>query len=170
MQGLIGQYAVPILEEKSVWGTDAPTRIAYMDTQDIARLTFIALRNEKFNGKLLTFAGPRAWTTQEVITLCERLAGQDANVTTVPVSILRLTRQLTRFFEWTNDVADRLAFSEVLTSDTIFSVPMAETYNLLGVDTKDIITLEKYLQDYFTNILKKLKDLKAQSKQSDIFF
>ncbi|CAJ2642572.1 unnamed protein product [Trifolium pratense] len=113
MQGLIGQYAVPILEEKSVWGTDAPTRIAYMDTQDIARLTFIALRNEKVNGKLLTFAGPRAWTTQEVITLCERLAGQDANVTTVPVSVLRLTRQLTRFFEWTNDVADRLAFSEV---------------------------------------------------------
>lgn len=59
---------------------------------------------------------------------------------------------------------------QVLTSDTIFSVPMGETYNLLGVDTKDIITLEKYLQDYFTNILKKLKDLKAQSKQSDIFF
>lgn len=51
-----------------------------------------------------------------MITLCERLAGQDANVTTVPVSILRLTRQLTRFFEWTNDVADRLAFSEVTTT------------------------------------------------------
>lgn len=34
--------------------------------QDIARLTFIALRNEKINQKLLTFAGPRAWTTQEV--------------------------------------------------------------------------------------------------------
>ncbi|KAL9417416.1 hypothetical protein AB3S75_040406 [Citrus x aurantiifolia] len=135
MQGLIGQYAVPVLEEKSVWGTDAPTRIAYMDTQDIARLTFIALRNEKINGRILTFAGPRAWTTQEVITLCERLAGQDANVTMVPVSVLRFTRQLTRFFEWTNDVADRLAFSE----------------------------------DYFTNILKKLKDLKAQSKQADFY-
>ncbi|KAL0334516.1 UNVERIFIED_CONTAM: protein high chlorophyll fluorescence phenotype, chloroplastic [Sesamum radiatum] len=170
MQGLIGQYAVPILEEKSVWGTDAPTRIAYMDTQDIARLTFIALRNENINGKLLTFAGPRAWTTQEVITLCERLAGQDANVTTVPVSVLRFTRQLTCLFEWTSDVADRLAFSEVLTSDTVFSVPMAETYNLLGVDAKDISSLEKYLQDYFTNILKKLKDIKAQSKQTDIYF
>lgn len=46
---------------------------------------------------------------------------------------------------------------------------MAETYDLLGVDPKDIITLEKYLQDYFTNILKKLKDLKAQSKQSDFY-
>ncbi|KAH0978108.1 hypothetical protein GBA52_027827 [Prunus armeniaca] len=170
LQGLIGQYAVPILEEKSVWGTDAPTRIAYMDTQDVARLTFVALRNEKVNGKLLTFAGPRAWTTQEVITLCERFAGQEANVTTVPVSVLRVTRQLTRLFEWTNDVADRLAFSEVLSSDTVFSVPMNETFSLLGVDGKDIVTLEKYLQDYFTNILKKLKDLKAQSKQSDIYF
>ncbi|KAL0383863.1 UNVERIFIED_CONTAM: protein high chlorophyll fluorescence phenotype, chloroplastic [Sesamum radiatum] len=138
--------------------------------QDIARLTFIALRNENISGKLLTFAGPRAWTTQEVITLCERLAGQDANVTTVPVSVLRFTRQLTRLFEWTSDVADRLAFSEVLTSDTVFSVPMAETYNLLGVDAKDISSLEKYLQDYFTNILKKLKDIKAQSKQTDIYF
>ncbi|KAL5706220.1 hypothetical protein ACHQM5_024418 [Ranunculus cassubicifolius] len=169
MQGLIGQYAVPILEEKSVWGTDAPTRIAYMDTQDIARLTLIALRNEKIAKTRLTFAGPRAWTTQEVITLCERLAGQDANVTTVPVSVLKFTRQLTRLFEWTSDVADRLAFSEVLSSDTVFSAPMTETYGLLGVDSKDIVSLEKYLQDYFTNILKKLKNLKAQSKQSDFY-
>lgn len=46
---------------------------------------------------------------------------------------------------------------------------MTETYDLLGVDQKDIGTLEKYLQDYFANILKKLKDLKAQSKQTDIF-
>lgn len=55
----------------------------------------------------------------QVITLCERLAGQDANVTTVPVSILRLTRQLTRLFEWTNDVADRLTFSEVTNFPTL---------------------------------------------------
>lgn len=59
---------------------------------------------------------------------------------------------------------------QVLSSDTVFSVPMAETYDTLGVDSKDISTLEKYLQDYFTNILKKLKDLKAQSKQTDIYF
>lgn len=37
-----------------------------MSFQDIARLTFIAMRNQKVNKKLLSFAGPRAWTTQEV--------------------------------------------------------------------------------------------------------
>jgi hypothetical protein len=57
----------------------------------------------------------------QVITLCERLAGQDANVTTVPVAVLRFTRQLTRCFQWTNDVADRLAFSEVTMLYFMFS-------------------------------------------------
>lgn len=169
MQGLIGQYAVPILEEKAVWGTDAPTRVAYMDTQDIARMTLATIRTEKTDKSFLTFAGPRAWTTAEVISLCERLAGQDANVTTVPVGVLRFTRQLTRFFQWTNDVADRLAFSEVLSSDVVFSAPMAETYSLLGIDPKDTNSLERYLQEYFTSILKKLKELKAQSKQGDFY-
>jgi hypothetical protein len=59
---------------------------------------------------------------------------------------------------------------QVLSSDTVFSAPMNETYELLGAEAKDILTLEKYLQDYFSNILKKLKGLKAQSKQSDIYF
>lgn len=34
--------------------------------QDIARLTLSALRSDKADRKLFTFAGPRAWTTQEV--------------------------------------------------------------------------------------------------------
>lgn len=169
MQGVIGQYAVPILEEKSVWGTDAPTRVAYMDTQDVARLTLTALRNPKTEKKSLTLAGPRAWTTQEVISLCERLAGSDAKVTTVPVGILKITRILTRLFQWTSDVADRLAFSEVLSSDAVFSAPMTETYGLLGVDPKDTTTLELYLQEYYTQILKKLKEMKATSKQGDYY-
>lgn len=169
MQGLIGQYAVPVLEDKSVWGTDAPTRIAYMDTQDVARLTLTALRNEKAERQAMTLAGPRAWTTQEVISLCERLAGQDAKVTTVPVGVLKTTRLLTRLFQWTTDVADRLAFSEVLTSDVVFSAPMTETYAMLGADPKETTTLELYLQEYYAQILKKLKDLKASSKQGDYY-
>jgi hypothetical protein len=49
----------------------------------------------------------------QIIALCERFAGQDAKVTTVPLGILRVTRAITRLFQWTTDAADRLAFSEV---------------------------------------------------------
>ena len=72
--------------------------------------------------------------------------------------------------EMTNVLIGCICILQVLTSDIVFSVPMNETYKLLGVDVKDVVTLEKYLHDYFTNILKKLKDLKAQSKQTDIDF
>ena len=72
--------------------------------------------------------------------------------------------------ETTNVLFGCICILYVLTSDIVFSVPMNETYELLGVDVKYVVTLEKYLQDYFTNILKKLKDLKAQSKQTDIYF
>lgn len=169
MQALIGQYAVPILEEKSVWGTDAPTRVAYMDTQDVAKLTMAALRNDKLQRRTITLAGPRAWSSQEVIALCERLAGQDAKVTTVPVGVLKFTRRLTRLFQWTTDVADRLSFSEVLTGNTVFAAPMTETYATLGIDQKEVTTLEQYLQEYYVQILRKLKDLKATSKQGDYY-
>jgi hypothetical protein len=33
MQAVIGNYAVPILEDKTVWGTNDDSRTAYMDTQ-----------------------------------------------------------------------------------------------------------------------------------------
>ncbi len=37
MQAIIGNYAVPILEEKQVWGTSDATRTAYLDSQARAR-------------------------------------------------------------------------------------------------------------------------------------
>lgn len=75
MQAIIGNYAVPILEERSVWGTNDQTRTAYLDTQDIAKMTMAALRRPETIGRTLTLAGPKAWTVQEVIDLCEKLSG-----------------------------------------------------------------------------------------------
>lgn len=43
-QAAIGNYAVPILEERTVWGTNDVSRIAYMDSTDVAKLTLAALR------------------------------------------------------------------------------------------------------------------------------
>ena len=39
MQPLIAGYAVPVLEEQPLWGTDDDTRTAYLDTQDVAKMT-----------------------------------------------------------------------------------------------------------------------------------
>ena len=45
-QAIIGNYAVPILEEKQVWGTNDQTRTAYLDTTDVARMALASLRCE----------------------------------------------------------------------------------------------------------------------------
>jgi len=170
MQALIGQYAVPVLEERSVWGTDDQTKIAYMDTQDVARLTMAALRKDEVTvHKTLTFAGPQVFTPQQVIGLCERYAGADAKVTKVSLLLLKAARVLTSLFQWTSDVSDRLAFAEVLASDEVFISPMRETYEMLGEDPARTTTVEQYLQEYYSNILKKLKEVGAESRQTDYY-
>jgi uncharacterized protein YbjT (DUF2867 family) len=57
---------VPILEDKSVWGTNDETRTAYLDTTDAARMVMAALRTDATAGQTLTLSGPKAWTTKEV--------------------------------------------------------------------------------------------------------
>lgn len=44
LQAVIGNYAVPILEDKPVWGTNDGSRTAYLDSQDVARMALAALR------------------------------------------------------------------------------------------------------------------------------
>jgi uncharacterized protein YbjT (DUF2867 family) len=164
-QAIIGNYAVPILEEKPVWGTTDETRTAYLDTQDVARMVMAALRSEAAVGRTLPLAGPKAWSTAEVIALCEKLADCDAEVRNVPVWLLKGTRALLRSFQWAGDASDRLAFAEVLSSNESFDADMAETYAVLGVDPASVSGLDAYLQAYFDRILKKLKEVGASSKQ-----
>ncbi|KAK9814206.1 hypothetical protein WJX72_002245 [[Myrmecia] bisecta] len=169
MQAIIGNYAVPILEEKQVWGTSDETRTAYLDTQDVAKMTLAALRSEEAVGKKLTLAGPKAWTVQEVIALCEKYADAEADVTQVPVWLLKATRNALRGFQWARDAADRLAFADILASNETFSAPMDTTYKLLNIDPATITTLEQYLEEYYTSILKKLKQVGASSRQTDFY-
>lgn len=71
---------MPILEESQVWGTDDQTQTAYLDTQDVARMTLAALRNDETIGKNMTLAGPKSYTTKEVIAMCESRANAEAQV------------------------------------------------------------------------------------------
>jgi uncharacterized protein YbjT (DUF2867 family) len=136
---------------------------------DLARMIMAALRSSKASRSTLTLAGPKAWTTSEVIELCEKLAGMQASVSNVPVSVLKLARNILRGFQWAGDAADRLAFADVLSNQEDFSADMTEAYDVLGIDPSSITSLEAYLDEYYSRILKKLKEVGASSKQTDFY-
>ena len=172
LQGLIGQYAIPLLEGQSIWvmGTASPT--AYMDTQDIAKFAVQALKVPETENKSFPVVGSRAWGADELIQLCEKLSGRDARVSRVPIGVVRFTRQVTKFFQWTWNIADRLAFAEVIATGKPLVASMDETYSAFGLDSSDMTTVESYLQEYFERIMKKLRELdydkqKKQKKKSD---
>lgn len=172
LQGLIGQYAIPVLENQSVWvmGDTSPT--AYMDTQDVARFAIQALKVPETENKTFPIVGSRAWGAYEIIRLCERLSGRDAKITRMPIGLMRTVRRITRFFQWTWNISDRLAFAEVVSTGKPLTAPMDDVYTVFGLDPNETTTLEAYMQDYFSRILKKLKELdyeksKGKSKQKN---
>ncbi len=172
MQGLIGQYAIPILENQAVWVTGETAPVAFMDTQDVAKFGVRALSVPETEKKTFPVVGTRAWDADEIIRLCERLSGQEAKVTRLPLGLLRAVRKIALFFQWGWNLADRLAFAEVQASGRPVTAPMEEVYQVFGLNAQETTTLESYLQEYFSRILKKLKELdyeqaklKKQSKR-----
>ncbi|MBD2552935.1 NAD(P)H-binding protein [Limnothrix sp. FACHB-708] len=159
LQGLIGQYAIPILENQSVWVPDRGSPVAYMDTQDIAKFAVRALTATETERQAFPVVGPKAWTPAEIIALCEKLSDRQAKITSPPTGLLNLVRSAARWFKWSLNVADRLAFADVFSSGQPLTAEMAETYRAFGIDPAEISTLEAYLEEYFGRILKKLKQI-----------
>ncbi|NES71426.1 MAG: SDR family oxidoreductase [Okeania sp. SIO2D1] len=178
LQGLIGQYAVPILDKQAVWVPGQGTAIAYMDTQDIAKFAIRAISVPETENKSFPIVGPRAWDASEIIRMCERLSGEKAKVTRTNINLLRIFRQLTRSFQWGWNVSDRLAFAEVLANSQPLTASMDDVYPVFGINPEEITTLESYLQEYYSRIMKKLKEIeyeqaklgKSNSKNKPFFF
>lgn len=166
MQGLIGQYAIPILDGQSVWITGDTSPIAYMDTQDIAKFAVRALEVPETVNKSFPVVGTRAWGAYEIIRLCERLSGKQSKIARLPLNLLRGVRGILRFFQWGWNVADRLAFTEVLATGKPLEAPMDEVYEVFGLDPKETTTLEAYLQEYFSRIMKKLKEIEFETNKA----
>jgi len=170
LQGLIGQYAIPILENQAIWVTGNTSPIAYMDTQDIAKFAVKALSVPETEKKAFPIAGSRAWSADEIIQLCEKLSGRQARITRVPLGLLRTARKVTQFFQWTWNISDRLAFAEVVTTGKPLTASMDEVYSVFGLNPSDMTTMESYLQEYFERIMKKLRELdyeKQKKKKSE---
>lgn len=158
-QGLIGQYAIPILDGQSVWVMGEGSAIAFMDTQDIAKFAVKALKQPNLERQTFDLAGPKAWTPKGIVQLCESLSGEEAKTLSLPIGVLRWSQRIARLFEWGWNTADRLAFTEVVAAGQPLDAKMDQVYSAFDIAPDSIATLEGYMQDYFGRILKKLKEL-----------
>jgi len=164
-QGLIEQYAIPILEDLPIWITNESTCVSYMDTQDIAKFCLRTLQLPKTRNKTFFLGGPKGWLSSEIIKLCEQLAGQSAKVKKISVSILKISSQVLGFFEWGQNISDRLAFVEILNVENNFSKSTFDLYKTFKIDPGDIIQLDDYFLEYFVRLLKRLKDINFEDVQ-----
>nr|YP_009399091.1 hypothetical protein [Taenioma perpusillum]ARW68488.1 hypothetical protein [Taenioma perpusillum] len=158
-QGLINQYAVPILDQKSIWITGEQTSIAYINTQDIAKISIKSLSLQSTNKQVFNLVGSKSWTSIEIIKLCEKISGKRAKISKVSKNILYFLRKFTKFFQWTWNISDRLSFVEVLYKNDNFVSSMEKVYEVFNLKNNDIESLENYLAEYFQKIMNKLKQL-----------
>jgi uncharacterized protein YbjT (DUF2867 family) len=164
-QGLIDQYAIPILENLPIWVTNENTYISYMDTQDVAKFCLRSLQIQETKNKTFLLSGIKGWVSSEIINLCEQLAGQKAKVQRVPLFLLQLVSRLFGFFEWGQNISDRLAFVEILNAENNFSKSTVDLYKFFKIDPSEIIQLDDYFLEYFIRLLKRLRDINFEDVQ-----
>ena len=164
-QGLIEQYAIPILEDLPIWITNENTSVSYMDTQDIAKFCLRALQLPKTLNRTFLLGGPKGWLSSEIIELCEQLAGQSSQIKKIPILILKLSSKFLGFFEWGQNISDRLAFIEILNIENNFSKLTFDLYKIFKIDPVEIVQLDDYFLEYFIRLLKRLRDINFEDVQ-----
>lgn len=165
-QGLISQYAIPILEKQPIWTTSESSNVGYIDTQDVAKFALRSLSLETTNRQSFPIVGNKSWSSNEIIELCERLSGQSAIVNKIPLYVLRFLKRLTGFFEWGKNISDRLSFAEVLVTGPNMTADMKKVHDTFLFESSDIASLERYMQDYFGRILRRLKELNDEKEKT----
>lgn len=171
MQPLISQYAVNILDDEKVFGDDGSSPgIAYLDSQDCARFIAAAATKERTIGKTLLVSGPRVWSTNDVIELCEDKSGRKADVNVVSNFLLQATQLLAGGFMWSVDIAERLRFVEVNTSGSATGndVMTKQEYDLLGIDPENTRKLEDYMGEFYRRVFKKLTKGKYEPEEGEV--
>ena len=101
----------------------------------------------------------------EIINLCEQLAGQKAKVNQIPIFVLKFFSKIFGFFEWGQNISDRLAFVEILNVENNFSRSTFDLYKLFKINSNEIIQLDNYFLEYFIRLLKRLRDINFEDVQ-----
>ena len=136
-----------------------------MDTQDIAKFCVRSLQLPQTVDKTFFLGGPKGWVSSEIINLCEQLAGQTAKVNQVPVFVLKFVSRFFGFFEWGQNISDRLAFAEILNVENNFSKSTSDLYKIFKINSDEVVQLNDYFLEYFIRLLKRLKDINFEDVQ-----
>jgi len=171
MQPLISQYATNILDDQQVWCDDGSNPgVAYIDSQDCARMIAAAANKERTVGKTLTLTGPKVWSSTEIVNFCERLSGKEAEVNVVGTAALQATMLAAGSFEWSIDIAERLRFVEVNSSGTKGrdALMTEDTYRILGIDPNSLRKLDEYIGEYYRRVFKKLTEGKYEPEEGEV--
>ena len=161
MQGVISQFAIPVLDSQAVWMSGTPTKIAYMNTQDMAKIVVSSINKPKSYKLSLPLVGPKAWDSDEVISLCEKYSNKKAKIFRVSPFLIKVTQNVVSFFQDALNVSERLAFAEVTSSGVPLDADMSNTYEVLELKKEDSTSLENYIKEYYQQILKRLKEMEA---------
>ena len=164
-QGLIEQYAIPILENLPIWVTKENMYVSYLDTQDIAKFCLRSLQLPNTKNQVFLLIGLKGWVSTEIINLCEQLGGQSAKVQRIPSFLLKSVSSFFGFFEWGENISDRLAFVEILNVENNASESAFDLYKLFKMDPTEISQLDDYFLEYFIRLLKRLRDINFEDVQ-----
>lgn len=164
-QGLIGQYALPILEQQPIYVTKEALPVSYIDTEDIAKFCLRSLRLSETENATFKLGGSKALLSSELIEKCEKLSGQKAKINNLPLLNVKIGRYLTNFFQWSWNISDRLAFIEVFSGREDFSVDYTTLNKTFKIEAKELLSVDEYFKQYFEQILTKLKDLNYNESQ-----
>nr|QCI07604.1 hypothetical protein [Nitophyllum punctatum] len=161
-QGLIQQYAIPILDQKSIWVTKESSSISYINTEDIAKIVIKSLSVNQSKNQSFSLTGNHAWTSMQIIDLCEKISGKRAKIAIVPISLIKILQNLTKLFQWTWNISDKLAFISVVSKKHEYNSSTKDIKNMFQGNLSEIEPLELYLEEYFQKIMKKVKELNYQ--------
>ena len=75
--------------------------------------------------------------------------------------LIRAMQGVASFFEPGVNIAERLAFAEVTGGGVSLTSAMEQSYTSFGLDPAETTGLEAYLQEYFTSILRRLREMEA---------
>jgi uncharacterized protein YbjT (DUF2867 family) len=165
-QGLIGQYALPILEQQPIYVTKEALPVSYIDTADIAKFCIRSLSLSETENSTFALGGSNALLSADLIKKCETLSGQKAKINQLPLLTVKIGRYLTNFFQWSWNISDRLAFVEVFSGSEDFSIDYDVLKHPFKIEPEELLSVDTYFKQYFEQILTKLKDLNYNEGQA----